>query len=469
MSDDDDFGDLDLPSEASESDPISDVNPDEMAKLMADLDDVDDEIFKSGTKKETPKTLSSQSDKDNKKSSLPIDKKETKIDDDAEKLSKQNSEEKKELNRDSENTKQQSPEYSKEVKVETDLLEKTPSADKRKDFIKESSKAKEKSVENLPVQVSPKKDKRKVISDLFDETESVENKVEKPIKPDKKATRDVTFDDDSDPLDMGTKSKASDSGYLDSLLGTSSLSKPSKKTTVEFSLPDKYKGSEDDRKSNSPMKKKSSDSFEDLFGDTDSRPRRTQGGRRNKSFNFDDDDILGNDKSKQKKSTTDEAEQSKTLSRKAPKDDWLFGPPKSPPKVKEEEEDRSKDHKTNPSPSPKKEDWLNQMLTSNKTSPAKSQNIKPTSQITKDSSKDASKGSPYHVSVAAVTKPLNETVTTLSPAYNTIIQSQLAEQQSKIQADVAAMTSLLQVPTAESRSRVNYSVASPNAGTTTTI
>ncbi|MPC81901.1 hypothetical protein E2C01_076540 [Portunus trituberculatus] len=40
----------DIEFSGTDSDPVSDVNPEEMARLMADIDDIDDDLFKSNLK-----------------------------------------------------------------------------------------------------------------------------------------------------------------------------------------------------------------------------------------------------------------------------------------------------------------------------------------------------------------------------------------------------------------------------------
>lgn len=220
-----------------------------------------------------------------------------------------------------------------------------------------------------PIRESPKANKSKLYADLFDSSQS-EPKAEEPeatkATPEKtkpKNKQEVTFDDDSNLLNE--KGKNTDPDFMNSLLGESSLTKSKgKMPSNEFVLPDKYK----ENTHKSPTKK-SSGLLDDLFGDTGSRPRRQTTLKTNKTFEIDDDDILGS-KSAKKSQDPDNRRNSK-------KGDWLFGSPQGTPlKMKEEMDNRGVAdtvglHSGTLSSPQKEGDWLNQMLTANKSSPSR--------------------------------------------------------------------------------------------------
>ncbi|XP_066949649.1 fas-binding factor 1-like isoform X1 [Macrobrachium rosenbergii] len=437
----------DIEFSAADSDPVSDVNPEEMAKLMADLEDLDD-----GLPKDKPKSATSQkSEKDSnrrvtfdKKSPPSSSKKEAANDEDddwdADDL----------LYSDDETRKSKPPKKTPSPGATSSSSTKVTSPRKNKSDPEESvpkATAKSQLMADLFSDDSPKKDsgkkigtsppkatkpdKSKLMSDLFGGSDTPEDSSKKgsPVKKAlpsssskqasaaKKTKDEITFDDDDDLLggigDAKPKSKtSSDSpqsrGFLDSLLAkstTTEMSKGKKERSPEFVLDEKYKNIGKEKKedlgfgdylpssgkSGSPRqrtpKKSSSDDPFDFLNDPEPRRRNPRSATQQKTFEIDDDDILGNVRSRRGKTKENKdppqsrgnSAKNPSSSSKARDDDWLFGSSGSPDKAAKREMDEASveatvDHESNEakSGSPNKsQDWLGNLLSGSKKSPAK--------------------------------------------------------------------------------------------------
>ncbi|XP_068212710.1 fas-binding factor 1-like isoform X2 [Palaemon carinicauda] len=428
---------------SADSEPVSDVNPEEMAKLMADLDDLDD-----GLSKGKPKPVTAQKrDKDSNprvtfdnKSSPPSSKSKAANDEDwdADDL----------LYSDNESPKSKPPQktlssgraQSSPTKVTSPTINKSESEHSVKKtksksqlmadlFNDESPKKDSDKKGNITISEGSKKDKSKLMSDLFGGGDVPDDSITKESPQNKtsassalkqgsaaKRTKDeVTFDDDDDILggigETKPKSKAvsdspKSSGFLDSLLGKSSTTetaKGKKERSSDFVLDEKYKSMGKETKENlglggylpssnksespnkrTPKKKVSDDPF-DFLDNPEPRRRNARSATQQKTFEIDDDDILGNIKSRRGKSKENKDPPQRGSSAKNPSsskprgDDWLFGSSGSADKATKKEIDESLveasvDHETTEgkSGSPKKsQDWLGNLLSSSKKSPTK--------------------------------------------------------------------------------------------------
>lgn len=451
MSDDDLFDSVSDP-------PVSDVDEAEMAKLMADLDDMDDDLFKSdkknpnatGSNKKTGAKSGKQNVISEKKNKEVSSKNKVKFDEDDEDwdaaddlLGSDDDKKQPVKRRQTIGTKKESEaSNSTESKINNDA-NKFESKKKLMDDLFTDSSPKMENSKSPAKPVESKKDKSKLMDDLFGDSSPSKKSPEKLLPQSsnvieskeqsiqKKKKDEISFDDDNDLFggsgDAKTKSRSATSpkksgGFMDSLLSKPSPSlTPHKPKGTEFVLDEKYKAmtkkeqpkKEDDMlfgnyessldKSNSSRKRtpKKSNIETDPF-DFNPGPRR-RGEPYNKPFVVDDDDILGNLKSRRSKIKNQDSEFSpqreegesrkpsgnrlndkndispqKELSQKPQKsknDDWLYGDSTvKTSNVKKEigennvsasiERKNSYIEKDVPNES---RDWLGNMLSANKT------------------------------------------------------------------------------------------------------
>ncbi|KAG7158759.1 Fas-binding factor 1-like [Homarus americanus] len=449
----------DLEISGSDSEPVSDVNPEEMARLMADIDELDNDLFKS-TSKSSGKSGSgstiakSQDTKDpkrrvtfNEKPGTPAKASEDDDDDDddwdADDLLHSDDEVKPrgKLAKKPETSDASSVSPAKAAASDKDNKEdsgkKTMAKSKlMADLFSDNSQDLPKERETKsPTSSESKKDKSKLMADLFgggDDSSNPGNSRENKDSGEtatkrgtaRKAKENITFDDDDDlfgGLEESRKKPVSDSpkggSFLDSLLTKSNASEQSKvkrETNTEFNLDERYKniGKETKGKStkdfggympssskpNSPSrgtpKKTTSDDTFDLFGDFEPRKRnpRSRSAPQKKTYEIDDDDILGNIRSRKgvlkdsdkesphtKPSPSGKSSESPKVKKKSPakaqnKDDWLFGDASSvsdtmKKNIDETSIDQADEGIKQSSPS-KNEDWLGKMLGGNTKSPS---------------------------------------------------------------------------------------------------
>lgn len=330
-------------------------------------------------------------------------------------------------------------ESSKKIMAKSRLM-----ADLFDDDSQDATKGKD--VSKSPISSESKKDKSKLMADLFGDGDSSKSvpSIGKERKHSggtaarrgvtRKAKDDITFDDDDGDLlgGLGESKKKSDAvsesskggSFLDSLLSksrSSDYSKMEKEKPAVFVLDDKYKNmTKDSKEENSgafgkyapsaskpnsphrrtPKKSVSNDNF-DIFDDSEPRKRNPRSASQKKAFKVDDDDILGNIRSRRggSKEGAKDNSQTDTSPRKmmsdsidvttsSPakvknKDEWLFGSPggvsESFKKTIDEasvmasiEQEDSSIKKSSPS---KSQDWLGNLLSSRK-SPIASKQVR---------------------------------------------------------------------------------------------
>lgn len=298
-----------------------------------------------------------------------------------------------------------------------------------------SGKAKSADATESPDKGPPRRDKKKLMSELFggdDSTTkpsaSTEKLSQKPInaKPEnqgrrKKSTDDTLFGDDGGDLlgDLGdTPKKAGTSpkggSFLDSLLSKSPASeKPRGGRSAEFVLDDKYRNMSKQESASSggsqgytpsaskpgspkrktPIKSPLKDKTDlDFLSDLEPRKRSTRSAPQRKPFEVDDDDILGNVRSRRRaskelsgdpspqKRASSAPETQKEPSRARRKDDWLFGDSGEASEAMKRNMDENavmasvEKPPTQPQQSPNQEqDWLGGLLSSSKKSPSAKQ------------------------------------------------------------------------------------------------
>lgn len=296
-------------------------------------------------------------------------------------------------------------------------------------------KAKSSEAPESPGVTAPRKDKKKLMSELFGGDDASKPNVspgkatQKPAsgrtenKSRKKSTGDSMFDDDGGDLlgDIGdTHRRPSTSpkggSFLDSLLSKSSaLEKPREAKQSEFVLDDKYKNmskQEDPSiggfqgytpsaskpgspRRRTPSKSPAKDSTDfDFLSDAEPRNRGSRSAPQIKPFEVDDDDILGNIRSRRRgnKEITSDPSPNKRAS-SAPgaqkkssgagrKDDWLFGDSGEASEAMKRNIDEStvtasvEKPASSPQNSPSQDqDWLGGLLSNNKKSPAKAKQV----------------------------------------------------------------------------------------------
>lgn len=241
-------------------------------------------------------------------------------------------------------------------------------------FDDSSGKTKSPEATDSPDKAAPRKDKKKLMSELFGGDDSPAKPSAPPGKPSqpedrgrrKKNIDDTMFgDDDGDLLgDLGDSQKkatASPKGgsFLDSLLSKSpAIEKPRGGRPSEFVLDEKYKSTSKQEapksgglqgympsssKPGSPRRKtptksplKDSTGF-DFLSDAEPRKRSSRSAPHIKPFEIDDDDILGNVRSRRRgnkelssepsphRRASSAPENQTGSSRTKKKDDWLFG------------------------------------------------------------------------------------------------------------------------------------------------
>ncbi|XP_071550692.1 uncharacterized protein [Panulirus ornatus] len=456
----------DLEISGSDSEPVSEVSPEEMARLVADLGDMDNDLFnntrksKGGgdhggdAKKQDAKDLKGRVTSTGKPiSPVKAESRASEDDDDdwdADDILNSDDDAKPKGKPVKKLVHSDGPPHSSEKVADSET--------KGKDFNEESSKkvmAKSKLMADLfsdtsqdsmkkgldtsksPISTNVRKDKSKLMADLFGDESSNPDKLTKSTEREQKdsggktarrgAVRkgkdDITFDDDDGELlgGLGESKKKSSAvfessksgSFLDSLLSKSKSSdypKIEKEKRAVFVLDDKYKNmSKGDKEENNgafgeytpsaskpnsphrrtPQKVASNDNF-DIF-DSEPRKRNPRSATQKKAFRVDDDDILGNIRSRRSGSKevkdikeTDTSlykmkSDSVTNAASSPtkvqnKDEWLFGSPGnvsgSIKKNMDEasvmasiEQGYSGNKKSSPS---KSQDWLGNILSSKK-------------------------------------------------------------------------------------------------------
>ena len=285
-----------------------------------------------------------------------------------------------------------------------------------------------------PGVAAPRRDKKKLMSELFgsDDNASISSgkAAQRPVsgrtenKSRKKNTDDLMFDDDGGDLlgDIGdTQKKPSNSpkggSFLDSLLSKSSnLDKPRGGKPPEFVLDEKYKNTTKQEAPNSggfqgyapstskpdsprrktPSKSPAKKSLDfDFLSDAEPKKRGSRSAPHQKPFEIDDDDILGNVRSHRRgnkeitgdpspnKRTSSAPGAQKESSRAGRKDDWLFGDSGEASEAlkKNIEENTVTATVEKPAAAPQKssnqnQDWLGNLLSSNKKSPVAVQQVR---------------------------------------------------------------------------------------------
>ncbi|CAL4063576.1 unnamed protein product, partial [Meganyctiphanes norvegica] len=406
MSDDDLFDSVSDP-------PVSDVDEAEMAKLMADLDDIDDDLFnKSNLKSAGGSGSNKKSELKDVKQKITIEKKnkevsinnKAKFDDnndddwDADDLLISEDEKKQPIKSRQKNESIKEPQG---IKSNESIKNNQTgvSGSKKKlmdDLFSDSSPKMETDSKSPSKPIDSKRDKSKLMDDLFGDSSASKRSPRKSIPPQsakdieskqknvqKKKKDEISFDDyteddlfggfeDAKAKPKVSAQKKSGGSFMDSLLSKPSTSlTPQKPKITEFVLEEKYKNlstkehskKEDDdifgsyaptvEKSNSPRKRtpmKSNKDMDPFDFSMDSRRQRRDPS--NKSFEVDDDDIIGNLKSRRKKTKNQEKEfspEKEEISRKpsgsrsneknvlspqkdlnqkpqnTKNDDWLFG------------------------------------------------------------------------------------------------------------------------------------------------
>ncbi|KAK8743552.1 hypothetical protein OTU49_001127 [Cherax quadricarinatus] len=473
------MSDFDVSS--SDSEPVSDVNPEEMARLMADLDDIDSDLFK-GNLKSSAKVTGGRTDpkiQDGKQSSRQenMDKKPVTPAKPSGKASDD----------DSDDWDADDLLHSDEIRPRGQLAKNPDLSDKLKSSSGKASDSRKKDENDIDESTKKAASKSKLMADLFnDNSEDVtkESKMTKSPKKDKsklmndlfggaddsspdkfeisaakttarrgtaKKVQDDDLFDDGDDLLGGLESKqkpgsgkdpVKGGSFLDSLLKKSSAETPKKmkEKSLDFVLDDKYKKTGKDTKEENvnfgdykpsaakldspkrrtPKKSVANDNF-DLFSDNEARRRNPRSAPQRKTFEVDDDDILKNVRSRKdgsKESSKDAIpsapssnkkikETAKSPTKNQNKNDWLFGDSGSVAEFANKNMDDTPitasidqdDSVTKPSPS-KNQDWLGSLLSSNKKSPSVSKKV--TSQ---DNSASAAPSVALSNSVAVTASP----------------------------------------------------------------
>nr|XP_053635515.1 fas-binding factor 1 homolog isoform X2 [Cherax quadricarinatus]XP_053635516.1 fas-binding factor 1 homolog isoform X2 [Cherax quadricarinatus]XP_053635517.1 fas-binding factor 1 homolog isoform X2 [Cherax quadricarinatus] len=473
------MSDFDVSS--SDSEPVSDVNPEEMARLMADLDDIDSDLFK-GNLKSSAKVTGGRTDpkiQDGKQSSRQenLDKKPVTPAKPSGKASDD----------DSDDWDADDLLHSDEIRPRGQLAKNPDLSDKLKSSSGKASDSRKKDENDIDESTKKAASKSKLMADLFnDNSEDVtkESKMTKSPKKDKsklmndlfggaddsspdkfeisaakttarrgtaKKVQDDDLFDDGDDLLGGLESKqkpgsgkdpVKGGSFLDSLLKKSSAETPKKmkEKSLDFVLDDKYKKTGKDTKEENvnfgdykpsaakldspkrrtPKKSVANDNF-DLFSDNEARRRNPRSAPQRKTFEVDDDDILKNVRSRKdgsKESSKDAIpsapssnkkikETAKSPTKNQNKNDWLFGDSGSVAEFANKNMDDTPitasidqdDSVTKPSPS-KNQDWLGSLLSSNKKSPSVSKKV--TSQ---DNSASAAPSVALSNSVAVTASP----------------------------------------------------------------
>ncbi|XP_047474012.1 fas-binding factor 1 homolog [Penaeus chinensis] len=321
----------------SDSEPVSDINPEEMAKLMADLGDVDD-VFKSSEK--PPAKIKPTAEKEKTRDEgqrVTFDKKQPEEDDDwdaddllqsDDDIPKMKTQKSKSPGKHIKSGSPESKITQSDGKDRRNLTKTKLMADlftgNSEDKIEMPAKSRSELSSASDIG-SGKKDKSKLMAELFGSNDAATEKSSHTRQNIKKSKDEVTFDDDDDDLFSGfgeskRKAKAvSDSpkgkGFLDSLLAKSNASddkQTDKKNTSEFILDEKYKnmskakkkdqesfgdympsaGKPDSPRRRTPQKAPASDPF-DIFGDKEPRRPNARSAARRKTFES-DDGIKGN-------------------------------------------------------------------------------------------------------------------------------------------------------------------------------
>ncbi|XP_045601846.2 fas-binding factor 1 homolog [Procambarus clarkii] len=499
----------DLEVSSSNSEPVSDVNPEEMARLMADLDEIDNDLFKntlkSSAKSADGSTAPKTQDKKDFKKQVTSDKKpvtsakkatakpleDDDEDWDADDLLQSDDEvkprgpsaKKLESSEAIKSSPAKAANFRKKDGLDIPESSKTTTTTSKSklmaDLFSENSEdvTKDTKMNKSPSAYEFKKDKSKLMTDLFGETDGSSPDKLKPSTgggqnglgrtaarrgPAKKAKDDIVFDDDDDLLGglgetRGKPGPVKDSGksgsFLDSLLkkGSSENPKAKKEKSPEFVLDDKYrnmgKNVKDEKRDfggyvpsaskldsplrRTPNKSVSNDNF-DLFSDKEPKRRNPRSASHRKTFEVDDDDILGNIRSR-KEGNKDGSQSLKTKDTakgitKSPakvqnKDDWLFGDSGSVTDSAKKNIDDTQvtasiekvdDSIIKPSPS-KSQDWLGNLLASSTKSPMKA--------ASRDSSPnlkqlDVSRSVPGSASPSALRADIRASSVSLTPSAN---------------------------------------------------
>lgn len=289
-----------------------------------------------------------------------------------------------------------------------------------------SGKVKSPEAAESPDKAPPRKDKKKLMSELFGDDSKPSTSPGRPSQAEdrgkrKKNTDDIMFgDDDGDLLgDLGDAQKKATTSpkggsFLDSLLSKSpALEKPRGGKPTDFVLDEKYKstsrqgtpksgGSQgytpSSSKPGSPRRKtptksplKDNTGF-DFLSDAEPRKRSTRSAPQIKPFEVDDDDILGNVRSRRRgnkelssepsphKRASSAPENQNEMSRARRKDDWLFGDGGEAAEAMKRNMDENvvmacvEKPASQPQQSPgQDQDWLGGLLSSSKKSPSAKQ------------------------------------------------------------------------------------------------
>ncbi|KAK7077740.1 hypothetical protein SK128_024387 [Halocaridina rubra] len=424
----------DIEISGSDSQPVSNVSPEEMARLLADLDEMDDDPFKSNLKSVSGKKEGTVT----KNVSGNKDEMETKEVKSAEKIASPPS------NKTTHKISKEVDEASRmPTSADIETGTKNNSADNtvntsQKNYQLESdtsmkNNAKSKLMADLFNEETPsaqhgelKSDKSKLMSELFGRSDNydVSNTKGSPMKDTTKKslstkpkTKDeVTFDDDDDILGSLGNSKpkpesisdsAKSRGFVDSLFASSSTTErvKIKEKSPEFELDEKYKsknknegrglggGLSSEHPGSPPKKNINKSSSDDLFSfhrDAEPRRRNPRSDMQAKPFEVDDDDILSNIRSQRSKSkgkgkenmqNSQAPSKNEAPSDSSKADSWLFGSPTNTDKTKTQVMQESsieashEQEKVFITKSPKHtQDWLGNLLTTDKKSPLKYQN-----------------------------------------------------------------------------------------------